>query len=193
MIDQKQNKIEVADLMDINSGRYYAVNFLNLYFGRTGIVEFRMAPASNGPDEALAWIQFSTTFTKAAILVGSKLTQYGRNVGEMILFLELGDIEGVTSPDFRNPISREVEKPSKIIPSLGSMSPQRQALFSEKQRQDQNKNIMAANSRSFLFLFACFSLCFSPFLFFPVCLFPVYPPPVFSFSFSFSFLLSANL
>jgi hypothetical protein len=74
-------------------------------------MKFRMAPASNGPDEALAWIEFSTTFTRAAILVGSsKITQYGRNVGETIVFLKLGDIEGVTSPDFRKPISREIEK-----------------------------------------------------------------------------------
>jgi hypothetical protein len=79
MIDQKQNKIEVADLMEINSGRCYAVKFLNLYFGRTGTVEFRMAAASNGPDKALAWIEFSTTYIRAAILVGNKLTQYGWN------------------------------------------------------------------------------------------------------------------
>jgi hypothetical protein len=96
LIDEKENYIAVADLM--NHSRYYAVNFLNLYYGRIGTVEYRMAPASNGPFESLGWIELFTAFTRAALLVRSRLTQYGRDVSGLKSFLEAGDIEGVTLP-----------------------------------------------------------------------------------------------
>jgi hypothetical protein len=106
IIDQKANQIEVANLMD--SDRYHAVNFLNLYYGRPGTVESRMAPASEGPRDVLAWVEFATVFTLASILVGRRLTQYARNVGGLRLFLQRGDIEGVTIPDLRSPIFGEL-------------------------------------------------------------------------------------
>jgi hypothetical protein len=43
-IHQCLDYIKVADLM--NPNRYFAVNFLNLYYRRAGTVEYRMAPAS---------------------------------------------------------------------------------------------------------------------------------------------------
>jgi hypothetical protein len=49
----------------MNRTRCYAVNFLNLYYGRTGTVEYRMSPASKGPFEALGWIELFTAFTRA--------------------------------------------------------------------------------------------------------------------------------
>jgi hypothetical protein len=65
LIVAKEDYIQVADLM--NPDRYYSVNFQNLYYGWTGTAEFSMAPASKGPKEVLAWIEFATAFTRASI------------------------------------------------------------------------------------------------------------------------------
>jgi hypothetical protein len=108
IIDQKAHYVEVADLMNPDSDRYYAINFINLYYGRQGTVEFRMAPASKSPEEVLAWVEFATVFTRASLLIGSRLTQYARNVGGLRLFLQRGDIEGVTMPNLRSPIFEEL-------------------------------------------------------------------------------------
>jgi hypothetical protein len=148
MTDQKQNKNEVADLMNINSNRYYTVNFLNLYFGRTGTVEFRMAPASNGPDEALAWIEFSTTFTRTAILDWQQVhpIRPERRQNESV-FCSWETLRGLRHLIFETQFSGRSKKPPS---PLGTMSPEKQALFTEKQRQDQSKNIIIYLVRSTL-------------------------------------------
>jgi hypothetical protein len=99
-----------------------------------------MAPASNGPFESLGWIELFTAFTRAALLVRSRLTQYGRNVSGLKSFLEAGDIEGVTLPTIRDAIFEEVSG-AKVKPSsLGPITPEREAIFLKKLLQDNGKD-----------------------------------------------------
>jgi hypothetical protein len=141
LIEAKEDYIQVADLM--NPDRYYSVNFQNLYYGRTGTVEFRMAPASKRPKEVLAWIDFAIAFTRASIKV-DKLSQYGRNVGGLKLFLRKGDLKGVTRPELRSPIFENLGNSFRVDPSpLGPLSPEEQAIFEAKKAQDLRRQVQS--------------------------------------------------
>jgi hypothetical protein len=80
--------VALVDLLNEDGDRYRAVNFLNLYYGGLGTVEFRRAPGGIDCGHILAWANFTLAFVAAAIALGRSITQFPRTVGGVKRFLK---------------------------------------------------------------------------------------------------------
>lgn len=56
LIDECENNVAVADLMNNEGDRYYAQNFKNLYYGGKKTIEFRRGPGVDIEQNATAWV-----------------------------------------------------------------------------------------------------------------------------------------
>lgn len=57
-IENCENNVEIAELMNDNGRRYYSWNFTNRYYGGKSTVEFRQAPGVSTESDCLRWIEF---------------------------------------------------------------------------------------------------------------------------------------
>ncbi|KAJ5263717.1 amidoligase enzyme-domain-containing protein [Penicillium angulare] len=95
-IDDCQNNVDIADLMNDNGKRYFAWNFTNLYYGGKSTVEFRQAPEVSDESECLPWIEFVVLFINSSQRMSDhqQLSRFSRNVRGLLDFLMESDISG---------------------------------------------------------------------------------------------------
>jgi hypothetical protein len=96
IVDDCQNNIDIADLMNDNGKRYFAWNFTNLYHGGKSTVEFRQAPGVSDETACLPWIEFVMLFINSSQRMSHyhQLSRFSQNVRGLLGFLGAFDISG---------------------------------------------------------------------------------------------------
>lgn len=95
-LDDCQNNVDIADLMNDNGKRYFTWNFTNLYYGGKSTVEFRQAPGVSDESACLPWIEFVVLFINSSQRMSDlqQLSRFSRNVRGLLGFLMAFDISG---------------------------------------------------------------------------------------------------
>ena len=137
----------MVDLINDGGSRYYSFNFVNLYYGRKGMVEFRRPPGSVRSVEGTSWAELMESFYLAALNVPC-IEDYGRDVAGLGRFVELG-LGPHSNPDLF--VSIFANKDGSMDPLLlGELSASDTQAFEQKTIQDERGNLMLEKFRDYI-------------------------------------------
>ncbi|RDW59551.1 hypothetical protein BP6252_12638 [Coleophoma cylindrospora] len=142
MIDECQSNQDLVDLMNDGGNRYFAWNFVNLYYGGKATIEFRRGPGAEDVDNCFAWVEFSVTFVQAAILSGSirGLEQYEQNVEGLRNFI-LNNTQPLNTPQAMQKIFNG-KSGSLMVRKTPTLTTEQRVVLQKKTEVDDKKNLM---------------------------------------------------
>lgn len=106
LIDRSTQQVDIAELMNPESDRNYAWNFLNLVFGGRMTIEFRRGPGVTVPEDCLAWVELVVSFARSARALGrpQQLQNYTRDVQGLKQFISSTLEPSMSQPSLMVPI-----------------------------------------------------------------------------------------
>lgn len=143
MIDECQSNQDVVDLMNNDGDRYYAWNFVNLYYGGKNTIEFRRGPGAEDDKSCFAWVELAVSFVQAAIKLGSitGLEMYEKKVEDLLRFIRAATVPRLNRPEAMRQIFSG--KAGTMLPKkVGTLSTGQLAVLQRKKSQDGKKNLM---------------------------------------------------
>lgn len=142
MIDGCQSNQDIVDLMNDGGNRYFAWNFVNLYYGGRMTIEFRRGPGVEDVDGCFAWVEFAVSFVQAAILSGSirGLEEYEKNVEGLRSFI-LTNTQPLNTPQAMQQIFIG-KSGSLMVRKIPALTAEQRAMLQKKTDEDDKKNLM---------------------------------------------------
>jgi hypothetical protein len=142
-IDQCTHVTDVADLMNANGDRYYGWNFLNLYYGGKGTIEFRRGPGIRHGDDTLAWAELTVSLAQGAKIHGtaSNLARFSMDVAGLQSFVLQEVVQGMNMPELLLPLFAGKSGPLQPM-KVGNLSPVKKEKLEKKKEQDDKKNLI---------------------------------------------------
>ncbi|KAJ5778191.1 amidoligase enzyme-domain-containing protein [Penicillium odoratum] len=147
-IDDCQNNVDFADLMNDNGKRYFAWNFTNLYCGGKYTVEFRQAPGVSDESASLPWIEFVVLFINSSQGISNpqQLSRFSQDVRGLLGFLREFDM-----PDSDHAVLHNLfrGKTGLIDPApTKTLTTEERQNFMAKEREAKAKNLIMKKLQS---------------------------------------------
>jgi hypothetical protein len=143
LIDQCKHHVDVMNLMNNGSDRYFAWNFTNLQYSHKCTVEWRRGPGVADPETYLDWVELVVAFAGSAMKFGTvdELKGYSQDVEGLKEFINNGLVEKLNEPQRLKRIFGDISGAVDPIP-VGTLSPSEREQVEKKAKEDENKNIM---------------------------------------------------
>jgi Putative amidoligase enzyme len=145
MVDECQSNQGLADLMNNQGDRYYAWNFINLYYGGKKTIEIRRGHGVEDHALCVSWVELAVSFVQAAIKSGSlgglQLYAENKSVEDLLRFIQSATVPGLKRPQALQTIFSG--KSGAILPKqVGNLNAEERAELQKKMAQDGKKNLM---------------------------------------------------